>query len=661
MAESSTAQLRPRPLATIQLAKEPARKKLAARLISKFKLEKQIANAIARMVVDPTAVRNQVEYPTIKRFPGGEAKFIVADVFSGAVCVSPINPRETENRAYPISAAAGETLPPPITVQAASNGQPVLYLTAESREHVETTLWESANFLKREGAHLKESIELDGVLDPVTVFMADLRHRDREGSLVIPIPVDGSTRVTFCHELAGFDPVEVVYRWPIASQRDWRGKLGQIVAYQGKPVGTLTEEERSAHRALTLQARILVEVNSLRDGEPATVVTAMRAIVGGIHVGHPAEWPKGSEWDEIAEAVLDQLVNDTKATKKEREYIAGLIEPAYLESKGFQKHHDARAAFIAKVIFDPKNSSSVSAGYRGLVVNRQRLGKDDKPSIAAELIMRSFRKKLKPAELSAVRSALQRTINLTEWRDLPWNVTAKSPDQLLAAALRELRAENNHLGAAQLELGILATYWLTSKRAIRRDTAQSIDQRSGGTILRALMESEYGLRVLHHAIIHGRRHQDVLRPIPAIDPAGNPMEQEDGGTIEMNDKWLRETFPESDVQKGIPSHGGDARPSPQSQLDQYFKAVARKGNEIHDLADQMSKLQDNGVLLAKTKGLPSATANDLSAKLQTVANRLSFWANIYDELAQTLPEEVEELDRLPPDGGVMEQDKSPVS
>lgn len=644
-----TSALCARPLDTIELAKESARKNLARRLVSQFGLGDRVANAIARMVVDPTAVRNQLDYPMLKRFPGGVAKFIVADVFSPALCASPINPRETECRTFPIGAEAGEKPAPPFAAKPDPSGQPVLCLTAESRKHVELTLQRSADFLKHTSGNLKDSIEMDGVLEPVTVFMAEINHRDREPSLVVPIPVDGSTRITFCHELTGFDPVEVVYRWPAASQREWRGKLSQILAVQEKPTGTVTDEQRAAHRALTLQARILVGVDTWRDSEPVTVVTAMRAIVGGIHVGHPAEWPIGSELDEIAEAVLDQLVDDKKLTNKEREYAAGLIDPDHLESKGFQKHQDTRAAVIAKTIFDPRNKMAISAGYRGVVVNRKRLGKDDKPWIAAELIMRSFRTKLKPTDLSAVRSALQRTINLSEWKDSAWSITDRSPDQLLNAALKEVRSKKETPGPAQLELGMLATYWLVCKRAIRRDTSSSFDQRSGGTILRAMLESEHGLHVLRHAIVEGRLDSDVHHPIAAVDGNGKTIEKEGGGEIEISDRWLRETFPESNGQKAVSPNGAAPQQTPQALLELHFRSVVRKGNEISDLVDQMSTIKDSGVFLAKTKGLPSVTAKDLSAKLQTAANRLSLWADIYDENASPDSEEPDQVDLLDED------------
>src|SRR4051812_45628308 len=60
-----------RPLEPVSLAKDTARANLADRLVSTFNLSPRYAELISRAVVDPTAVRHQIDNPQIKRFPDG--------------------------------------------------------------------------------------------------------------------------------------------------------------------------------------------------------------------------------------------------------------------------------------------------------------------------------------------------------------------------------------------------------------------------------------------------------------------------------------------------------------------------------------------------------------------------------------------------------------
>src|ERR1043166_7908149 len=131
MAQNTTSFLAPRPLERISLPKEAARKKLANRLHTVLSLQEPYTEALSRAFVNPEQVRRQLDQLCLKRFPGGVAKFIHADVLAPAISISPINPRERERLPYPVSARRGQKIPPPLAIENAADGRPSLVLIAE--------------------------------------------------------------------------------------------------------------------------------------------------------------------------------------------------------------------------------------------------------------------------------------------------------------------------------------------------------------------------------------------------------------------------------------------------------------------------------------------------------------------------------------------------
>ena len=273
---------------------------------------------------------------------------------------------------------------------------------------------------------MESEIKVDGVLEPLTIILAEFAHRDGDDPVIVPVSVDGSTRTTHCHDLSGFDPIEVVYGLPQAPAREWKSRLQQIIRVQDLTESESTEEEVVAHRSLVCQARILVGIESVRSGPPVSVVEANRAIVGGIHVNHPQEWPDGSQMDEIADAVLHRLVKDERIKPADRDFMAGLVHSDEAKKSELPQHVDERAAVIAHTLWARRNAASIGAGYRGLI-DKKRLGNNDKTFIAVELIMRSFRDRHPTAGVRAIRSALERTINMPS---LPTYVRHGTPKEL---------------------------------------------------------------------------------------------------------------------------------------------------------------------------------------------------------------------------------------
>lgn len=632
-----------RPLDRIELPKESARDHLSARLASAYGIDERYADAIARIVVDPTAVRLQIDRPVLKRFQGGTAKFLLADIFTPGVSSSPINPREAEGRVYPVAARMGEPATPLLSVAPVDDRQPAIVLTGDSRAHVEIALSQSALRL-REKTDLRDAIQQSGVLEPITIVLAEIRHRDGTPSAAVPISIDGSTRTIHCHDLAEIDPSDVIYKWPQESSRAWRGMLNRILSIQDLPEQDVAETQRAAHRAMTSPARILVGIDPIRGGASVDVVTAIRAIVGSIHVDPPSRWPDGAVNDEIADAILDQLVRDSRIAPDIRAYLAGLIAVQDLSAQGFSEYPDVRAAHIAYALYREQNATSISTGFRN-VVSKPKLGRNDKVLIVTELIMRAFRNNLRPKQIDAVRSILERTVGLSEWRDTSqWRVTDRSPDELLAGALAEHGSSDGIIGPSTLELGFLGTYWLIAKQALTREDRGTSDTRAGESVVRAMLGSEHGLRQLHRAIIDGRADKQGKRQIQAVDGQGIPVLTAVGEPMMVKSNWLRGEFSASG--EAAISLVGTLKPEQpvDQQLNQWLQVVRRLTDQLAEQVDRMNPY-------AMSEGVSRPLTRQIADTLRQAAESVSLWGMRYEAMkSQRSLDDLEELTLVSQEG-----------
>ncbi|MFN8463929.1 MAG: hypothetical protein U0X20_00200 [Caldilineaceae bacterium] len=613
----------PRPLERVVLAKESAYEHLSEQLVKAAGFEHEHATTLARCFVDPTAARNMLQRPLLKRFPGGTARIIETLIYTPAISASPINPRESEQRVYPVATPLGEQVIAPLKVEPVPGPAPVIRLIADNRAHVEDILNQSQMYLGQE-VGLRDELRLDGVLEPLTIVLAEVVHRDGTGPVTIPIAVDGSTRATHCHDLAGLSPIEVMYKWSQADNRAWRGMLNQRLSVQDSSLEDATEGELAAHRVMIAPARIIIGIEPVRDSEPADVVAACRAIVGQIHVGHPKEWPQGAQNDEIAEAVLDRLVRDGKIGPQKRDYLAGSIRRNEIAQLGFSEHADVRAAHIAHVLYDSRNEGSVSSGFRSLVA-KQKLSGKDKPAIVAELILRGYRTSIKPNDVGNVRLTLQRTINLPEWRNTGgWQVRRHSPDDLLQEALLELRSNPGALGPACLELGMLGTYWLVSKRALKSDSRDSDDRRAGASVVDTMMRCERGIRQLHRAIVDGRSDIQGDGPIYAVGHDSSLVALAGGGYAVVNDSWLRKTFGNVD-----PDPGED---NGESDVTKLNRGIQRLRYQVDEMINTVSGIAP----IAQREGVAKLIADEISAKLRKIDEAVVLWG-LYAQSKRGLP------------------------
>lgn len=628
----------PRPLEDVDLPGEPARRRLQEKLIEQFGFDPDSALALSRAAVDPAAFRRSLDAPLRQPVPGGWLTYVIADLLTPGVSVNPVNPRETERRVFPAAAKPGQTVMRPLTLSDDPERHPRVQLNGDSPQHVVDVIEQSANWLRENNPTLGEEIATDRVLEPVVVAMAQIRHRDGSEPIHIPIAVDGSTRTAHCHALVDVSSPDVAYRWSRAPYRDWKGMLASRVAVQDRAEEDVTTVEAAAHRALVYQGKVLLRVELVRGGAPVSMVGAIRALVAGIHVSPPKSWPQGSQIDEVADAVLDRLVQDNRITSSLRDYLAGMVEPSLLQ--GTERHHpDTRAAYVAAVIFDAANARSISVAYRFLR-DKRRLGRQDKPDLVAELMLRSFRTDHRATTLKALRSALQRTVNLPELRSASWSPKDRSLDDLLAASLAELARDGERLGSDRLELFVRAAYWMVNHRVLARDTRETQDelgdQRNPSMVLRAMLLSEHGIRQLHRAIADGRAHPVPVSgsdaaPIREVDPEGTPLVRSGGGHKPLTDFRVREMFPPADRPRrdGDRQGGGPVTPSieaPRIRLTRLLRNARLAAENLHQLVSDMEGVTENGVPVVRIEGVPPGSAREITTRLQEAMRKLDVWA-----------------------------------
>ncbi|HEX6036418.1 hypothetical protein [Longimicrobium sp.] len=625
--------LEARPLEDVHVPKETARRSLAEKLEANFSFAPGAAQALARAVVDPAAVRRALDAPLTQPIPDGDVTYIVAEMWTAAVAVNPNNPRRNERNTYPVAARDGRsTVRTPLAMEPAGDGSPMLVYRGDDPQHVAGEIEDAAQFVRTFNPDLGEEIATERVLEPITAIMAEFRHRDGSAPAYAPVAVDGSTRTAHCQVLVGSSATDAVYKHPRSGPREWNDFISRRANAQDLPTSQITEKAAAAHRALRYHARILLGVQPVRTRQTISVVDAVRSIVAGIHVSPPKPWPAGSQIDEIADAVLDRLEEDGRIERPYRQYLAGLVAPA--DVGGERAYADIRALHIARVIFDPQHARAVSAAYR-IVRDKQKLGRHDKPEIAAELMMRAFRSDYPATEVRSIRSILQRTIT-SDYRRLPRRGPERTPDELLAAALAEFEAAPADVGPERLELGIRAAYWLVQQRALRRDTRESKqlfdDSRAGSAVLRALLVSRHGLLQLHRAIVDGRAAPPAVKSptIRKVDETGALLDRGGGGFQTVDDNYLRETWPAQRA-AGTERQAGVDEPDPtvltdRQRLERLVGRARAAAETVQSLLAEMAQITQNGVALVQTEGIPWGTAEAMARMLREDADRLTLWA-----------------------------------
>jgi hypothetical protein len=498
-------------------------------------LPRHVAESVARSVSDPAAVRNRLSAVNTVRVPGATLLTVETLVFAPAVLPYPANPRAAGEWRFP---AAGDESRRPLCEIGASRGSavPELLVAADSPEHVTESLSRNAAAL-RSMNNYRESIALQGVLRPIVAVPLTVSHKDGTRAVTVLTAVDGSSRVTACHDLLGLEPQQPLYALGADVKR-----LRREVEKHTKLAGTdPTPQQLAALRALAIPATIVV---GFRPAHPRVdFATAMRSLLGLIHVDPPRPWGAEGTLDTRADSVVATLVDDGFLSEEKARWLSGMLSPKEAAAAGFPAQPDERFATIVLTLLAPDLKRAVNRGFHRLTISSTAVSQNERLAVAVELGLRPVRHRINGDLLSTARSALNKALEQEgvvvqfkkqqRQKDDIWSVTQRAPDELLDAAIAELRSGSGR--ASRFELAILGVWWLTLQGILNRTRRFANDPRDANTLLRGMMSSEHGLRILHRAVVDGR----AGLPVAVVGADGEVERSTSGSTRTLDEERLR--------------------------------------------------------------------------------------------------------------------------
>jgi hypothetical protein len=565
-------------------------KRLSELLTEQYGHASQAAIAIAEAVEDPTAARNQLQQPSRIPVRGGTLYTVDVRVNALRVCADPINPRTVGSTDYPAAvpdhARAKYWAPRDLSVGAKNRSE--LHFAAGSEIELAEALVEAKSVL-REQNDLHESIALNGIFFPLTV-MPWIVDFDGSASIAGLFARDGSSRLIGAQENLGIGPADPLFG-AVADPRRSRGIVKEFSDLVGRGQKDISTADAARAHSLMVPARVIVSYEP-DPGSDTSLLDVVDGLVSLLHLDPPKPWTRPAEGQKRADIVIDHLSREQVLDRKEAEYFAGMLDQEIARKQNLPQGPDARAATILHLFASEPTSRVGSAVARGVrqAIDKRRAEKSHKTEIIGSLALRGH-KWTSANERKSAKSTLPRAYLLGGFWDCEWQVTKRSPDEILNKALQDLEEEKG-LCSNTLELAALGSFWLVVHGALGRESFgqsglkrnEGQDNRSPATVLAELTKSERGLRVLHRAILDGRADEAPRR----IGADGELENDGAGGAGQMHNVWLREEFGSRE--------SATTRPS--------VRAPVVRRPPIELLADEVRKVrQGAGNLAALVKGL----------------------------------------------------------
>ncbi|MDP9164581.1 MAG: hypothetical protein M3O32_00670 [Actinomycetota bacterium] len=608
-------------------------------------LTPESARVIARAASRPDDFRRRLAAPVELRVPGGVLLVVESPVWAHAVVPYPTNPRELGERVYPLAlrtpAPPEQQLvedPTPSTEEAAG-----LVLSVNSRAQLVTRLRDSENWLSHANP-LDDDIGGEGVLQPLTLVAMRVDHADGTPSTAMLAAADGSSRCSAAHRLLGTDPADIPYALT-DNDRAFRQAIGQVLRSAADDGwDELSNEEQRAFRVVSLPARVIVGYERA-PGRSGAFDSAVRALIGLMHINPPRPYGAAVEHSAIADAVLDTLAAAGRARSfrldgDQRRWFAATMTPREREAAGLPEHLDVRAADIVRcLLMGGRNTAiKVNSGIRAVTAERHP-NMERRVDVAVELVLRPWlgqASALSRAQVQARRAALQRLFRLPQiaqqgsdlllegMPDSPWDLTELRDDAVASAASRSA----DGLSQSQVELAIKASYYLAlaepmglRREAVgRRDDVAPSDNRALSVVLRAMVSSPRGCLQAHAVVVAGRAGE----PLVEVDAKGKPVRTADGTARALTDERVRSTY------GGAPamSAATNGRAAAAARWAELVAAVADAADKTERLRAVLSAA---GQPLLDTSGWPEVEVGPVRDTLDRVSRRLGGWGDIWAE------------------------------
>lgn len=613
-----------------------------------FGLPEGFASALAHAVVDPAALRVALNHPTTMNVAGGAVAVIDIDLYVPGLVPLPTNNRTMDNRVYPAGGAAGY-LGPLAGPRSASGVTSELWIDAHGVEHALEEAKRGTDYILAKNP-LKDSVGERGIVMPVTVAYFELRHRDGQPAMPLLGAADGSSRIASGHALLNLtDPRTTHYEMP-TNRDSYRRFVDSITAPDVESLGaTAAQRLRRQRNALITPARIFLRFTP-QPNSSYNFAQAVAAYVGMLHVDPPRPWTPTGKLEAMAESVLEVLRSAQVLDDSHHDYLAGLLTPDEARAAGLPTLRDEQAAHVLATLLRPNLRELVECGIMD-VTAKKSVTAPRRNDVIAELALRPTRSEAVTLPVgnptreraTAMRASYLRATHLSVYSARHWQVTGRSPDELLEGALDELHrseVEQNNPSAWQnrLELAALAQYHLTAHGALKREPVgnKTADQRGPQEILKLMLSDEQGIRLLRQAIVDGR--QGIAPRL--IDEEGHLVRAtpEDNNGVEhdadlpptnLTDEWLR--------YDGFPGGGKTNRPVSVQGETPLMKAARLQGhvldliNQLASHLDELDRLEGpaGGVLLDQ-RGWPASETKSAVEALIDAQARLGYWGKVAD-------------------------------
>jgi hypothetical protein len=574
----------------IQAIAQPPRtaavQRLAERLQTEFHHTEATAMAIAEAVEDPRLAREQLG--RLSRVPVRGGTLYTLDVRANTLrmLIDPVNPRTVGSIDYPAAADHGARAkfwgPRDLSVDPDTPGELVFH--ASSPEALADALDDAKGVLCDQNS-LAESISLNGVFFPLTVMPWRIKFDD-DVEISCLVARDGSSRLNGAQENLGIAPSDPALG-AVSDPRRSRAVVAETAALIGRPQQKISSVEAARGHSLMVPVRIIVAYEP-DPGADASLLDVVDEFVALVHLDPPAPWSPPAEGHKRADIVVDQLRREGTLAPLLAEYFAGMIDMKSAAARQLSSHPDERAATIAYFLMGGAPQQTMSAFARGIrqLTGKGQARKEDKAPIIASLVLRGAHWTI-PNRRKSAESTLPRTYAWAALWDTHWSPTTRTHDKLLERAVKDLN-DGRSLTSTAIELAVRGSYYLVVHGALGREGfgqsgEENKDNRPPATVLAELCRSEYGLRVLHRAILDGH----AGRPPRRILPDGTEQVDGTGITQDMDNAWLRSTFP---LSKKTPGSGPGPRqqPSPTQRLDAEVRGIRQ---DVADLAARVDNLR----------------------------------------------------------------------
>jgi hypothetical protein len=457
----------------------------------------------------------------------------------------------------------------------------------------------------------RTSIRAQGVMTEVWATPTAYRHADGSPDVWTVTTAEGSSRTTGVHDILDERSVDLAYD---ADDRRFRALIRRYnQAFDRGP----TAEDMVAMRCEIVPILFLVGFEPHPAGTE-DFATAVKSLVALRHVDPPKPWGEGPEMEALADAVLEELERRGVLTPDRRKWMAGGMTRDEADRAHLSPDPAVRAAAIVALLLSPDDRAREAIRVAITAQStRKKITSKLLNQLATALIVRSVA--AGGANGDRIRRYMQHTFAKPLHQDV-WQPTTRSSDELVAAALSELK--DGEAGESSLELAARGAYPLITELRLWGDRGtlnnEQPDRRTPGEVIDTMRRTPLGVRQLGQAL----KDQAAGHKLRVVDDTGEIVWTEDGAQERhVNDSWLRQEFP--------PAGSIKAPVSPNTAHERLQAALAELGASVEGLTAALEAVKAveglEGTPVVDTAGVDKRHTSAWRELLEDASDTLLIW------------------------------------